>query len=57
MEQLSCIFTPKRLNLLEALKEIDVKSIKEFSLQRYFKNVYTDVKILEQLGIIKLEKK
>ncbi len=49
--------TPRRVNLLSHLSKNDVDSIKELaeSLRRDYKNVYDDVKALEEYRIIVLE--
>ena len=52
------MLTEKRLELLGAIKTKKPRSIKELATisKRDFKNVYDDVKMLENLGLIKLKK-
>jgi predicted transcriptional regulator len=48
--------TPRRMELLEQLSNTSVESINELAnkIQRDVKNVYLDIKILEELGFIRL---
>ncbi len=50
--------TPKRVELLSFIKENDVESITELSnkIERDYKNVYDDLKILSDTGIVSLER-
>ncbi len=52
------ILTPKRLELLKAINLGKPKNIKELAvfINRDFKNVYQDLKMLENVGLIKLKK-
>lgn len=52
------ILTLKRLELLKVIKLKKPKTIKELAdiTKRNFKNVYTDIKILERLELVKLKK-
>ncbi|MEK6951839.1 MAG: hypothetical protein AABX29_02385 [Nanoarchaeota archaeon] len=52
------ILTPKRLELLKFIKSKKPKTIKALSIEinRDFKNVYDDVKLLESVGLIELKK-
>jgi predicted transcriptional regulator len=47
-------FTPKRWELLEVLKRNDKQSINQLAqvLERDYKNVYTDVQTLHELGLV-----
>lgn len=58
LDVLSKIFTSKRLELLYILAKEEYPSISELSrtVKRDIKNVYTDLKILEQYNLIKLVK-
>ncbi len=53
------ILTYKRLDLLKELNNNQFNSISELSrhLKRDIKNIYTDLKILEEFNLIKLEKR
>ncbi len=50
--------TPRRIDMLSFLSKTDVKSITELSklLKRDYKNVYDDIKALEEHGIISLKR-
>ncbi len=50
--------TPRRVELLSFLSRNDVKSIKELSklLKRNYKNVYDDIKALEEYGMVSLKR-
>ncbi|MCW4050037.1 MAG: hypothetical protein NWE89_09925 [Candidatus Bathyarchaeota archaeon] len=50
--------TPRRLELLDSLTEGSFNSINEFAgyVERDVKNVYTDLKTLESLGLVQLIK-
>ncbi len=50
--------TQKRLELLSIIKSTKPKSINDLAnkVQRDFKNVYEDIKILDTLGLIKMKK-
>lgn len=52
------VFTPKRLELLCTIRSKKPDSIKNLSeiSHRDFKNVYHDVKTLEKIGLVRLEK-
>lgn len=52
------MLTQKRLEMLETIKSKKPKNIKELAniSKRDFKNVYEDIKILKELGMIKLKK-
>jgi len=52
------ILTPRRLELLKFIRSKKPKTIKALSIEinRDFKNVYDDVKLLESVGLIKLKK-
>jgi predicted transcriptional regulator len=51
------VLTGGRLQILSAIKNCEPKSIQELSriVKRDFKNVYTDVKLLVQYGMIELK--
>ena len=53
------VFTSKRLDILNQLNKRSFDSIAEFSrsLKRDIKNVYGDLKVLEEFNLVKLEKK
>ncbi|SNR90633.1 HTH domain-containing protein [Desulfurobacterium atlanticum] len=53
------VFSPERIDILYFLRYKEGISISELAkgLNRNYKNVYNDVKILESFGFIKLEKK
>jgi predicted transcriptional regulator len=55
-ETLGRVITGARLELLRAIREKKPESIQELSrmVKRDFKNVYTDVKLLTQFGLINL---
>ncbi|WP_457624308.1 HVO_A0114 family putative DNA-binding protein [Persephonella sp.] len=59
IEELNRLLSPKRLQMLNYLKRHQVRSISELAekLKRDYKNVYSDLKLFEELGIVKLEKK
>jgi predicted transcriptional regulator len=46
--------TPRRFELLEQLRQNGAMSIRALSklLHRHYKNVYDDVKLLEQIGLV-----
>ena len=52
------MLTPKRLEILKTTKSKTPKNIRELAniTKRDFKNVYEDVRILKDLGMIKLKK-
>lgn len=54
LETLLCVLTPKRWALLRFLRRSGPMSIRALakSLTRNYKNVYTDVKELEGLGLV-----
>jgi len=58
VEELNKLLSPKRIQLLNFLKRNKVNSVRELSekIGRDYKNVYTDLKLFEKLGIIKFEK-
>ncbi|MCK5291646.1 MAG: hypothetical protein KAR39_06490 [Thermoplasmata archaeon] len=51
--------TPKRLELLEHIRTQDVRSIKDLAheLERNYKNVYDDLKALEDWGLVSLPRR
>lgn len=51
--------TPKRVELLEYIRTQDVKSIKDLAheLKRNYKNVYDDLKALEDWGLVSLPRR
>lgn len=55
-DQLGRVFSPARLQILAELPTARPKSISELarSLKRDFKNVYQDVRLLADLGLIEL---
>lgn len=55
-EVLGKIFSAQRLEILAAIPSLKPKSIAELSryIRRDFKNVYSDVKLLADLGLIEL---
>ena len=57
VEELNKILTKKRLDLLKFIKQNDISSVKELAdkVDRNYKNVYTNLKLLEQLGIVELK--
>ncbi len=59
VEEISKVLTPKRLQLLRFIKDNKPYSIREIAkqLNRDYKNVYTDLKLLKELGIIELKEK
>ncbi len=59
IEELNKLLSPKKIQMLNFLKENKVDSINELSkkLGRDYKNVYSDLKLFEKLGIIKFERK
>ncbi|MCW4573108.1 Predicted transcriptional regulator [Venenivibrio stagnispumantis] len=59
IKDLNKLLTPKRIELLNYIKNHEVNSIKELSekLRRDYKNVYADIRLFKMLGIIKLERK
>jgi len=59
IEELNRLLSPKRLQMLNYLKRHQVNSISELAekLKRDYKNVYSDLKLFEELGIVKFEKK
>jgi predicted transcriptional regulator len=58
IEELNKLLSPKKIQILNFLKENKVSSINELArkLGRDYKNVYTDLKLFEKLGIIRFEK-
>ena len=56
-EQLGQVFSPQRLQILAVIPEEKPKSISALAraLKRDFKNVYTDVRFLADLGLIELK--
>ncbi|MGO9263287.1 MAG: ArsR family transcriptional regulator [Candidatus Binataceae bacterium] len=57
VEELRRILTGKRLELLMAIARYRPASINELAglLSRHYKNVSTDISILERLGLVRLE--
>lgn len=55
-EQLGQVFSPQRLQILAAIPDLKPRSISELArfLKRDFKNVYNDVQLLADLGLITL---
>jgi len=58
IEELNKLFSPKKIQILNFLKKNRINSIKELAekLDRDYKNVYSDLKFFEKLGIVELEK-
>ncbi len=58
-EQLSAIFSPKRIELLHYIAKHPAKSISTIAkaLQRDWKSVIRDLKYLEGFGLVELEKR
>jgi len=56
-ETLGRVITGQRLELLMAIRKFKPKSIQDLArkVERDFKNVYTDVKLLAQFGLIELK--
>lgn len=56
-EQLGQVFSPQRLQILAVIAEVKPKSISDLArtLKRDFKNVYNDVRLLADLGLITLK--
>jgi len=56
-ETLGRVITGQRLELLTAVRELKPKSIQDLARKvgRDFKNVYNDVKLLAQFGLIELK--
>ena len=59
LKRFRTILTHKRLNLLKELNNNKFSSISELSrhLKRDIKNIHSDLKILENFNLVKLEKK
>ena len=58
LEQLRTFLTPKRIELLRTIRHKEPKSIYELAkiVNRTTENVNTDVKLLKNLGFVKLKK-
>jgi len=58
IDAMRTVLTDKRLNLLKAIKDYKPESIYELAkiLDRDLKNVNEDVKLLSELGLVKLKK-
>ncbi|HHJ65063.1 MAG TPA: ArsR family transcriptional regulator [Aquifex aeolicus] len=58
-KELQTLLSPKRLELLRAIKEHKPRSIKELAglVKRDVRNVHRDLVILEAVGLVELEKK
>ncbi len=56
---LFAFLTPRRMDLLDHLKMREVKSITELAraLKRNYKNVYDDLKALEEMGMVVLTRR
>ncbi len=59
LKELQTILSPKRLELLKAIREHKPRSIKELAelVKRDVRNVHRDLAILEAVGLVELEKK
>ena len=57
IEELVKIFTPRRMELLAMIHELNPKSIKELAEKtgRDFKNVYNDLKALSAVGLVEFK--
>ena len=58
IEELSKVLTPKRKELLDAVKKFNPSSLKELAqiLRRDYKNVYKDAILLERTGFLELKR-
>jgi len=58
VEELGRILTPRRIELLQKIRELKPSSIKELAekIGRDFKNVYNDLKVLHGAGFVEFEK-
>jgi len=58
IEELNKLLSPQRLKLLNFLRSNKVSSIKELSnkLNRDYKNVYSDLKLFEGIGLVRLKR-
>ena len=58
IEELGRILTPRRIELLQKIRELKPSSIKELAekIGRDFKNVYNDLKVLHGAGFVEFEK-
>ena len=57
VEELGRILTPRRIELLQKIRELKPSSIKELAenIGRDFKNVYNDLKVLHGAGFVEFE--
>jgi len=57
VEELGRIMTPRRIELLQKIRELKPSSIKELAekVGRDFKNVYNDLKVLHGAGFVDFE--
>ena len=57
VEELGRILTPRRIELLQKIRELEPKSIKELAekIGRDFKNVYNDLRVLHGAGFVEFE--
>jgi len=57
VEELGRILTPRRIELLQKIRELKPSSIKELAekIGRDFKNVYNDLKVLRGAGFVEFE--
>ena len=57
VEELGRILTPRRIELLQKIRELNPSSIKELAekIGRDFKNVYNDLKVLHGAGFVEFE--
>ena len=58
LDTLAKIFSKSRMEILKAVASHEVKSIYELAklVERDFKNVHSDVKLLSEVGLIELKK-
>jgi len=59
VEELGRILTPRRIELLQKIRELNPASIKELAekVGRDFKNVYSDLKVLHAAGLVEFKEK